>query len=249
MNSGLAQLGDVTFRINPQEVSWNFQVFTNPIKTIGGRVVQVTGAALSDINIRGQYGEDHPLSVVWYQSNPRTNTDGDKSPGRSWRLAEDFTLEIRRLMVQSSPPPTAKGTYQRPTPMRFYYPARGWDFQVFVKSVQDDRGGNAVSHQTGKFSYGYVLTLVPVGDNTLQLAGKDAAKLQLMKDKAVSTAIARISDGMGWKQTKFNSPDQTETIQDLTQTAPPGTPQTAKATVDQKIVAAQTAKQMRLTSG
>lgn len=223
MDQGLAQLGDVTFRINPQEVSWNFQVFTNPIKTIGGRVVQVTGAALSDITVRGQYGEDHAKSVVWYQQNPKAHTDGDKAPGRSWRLAEDFTEEIRRLMVLTSPPPTPTGLYQRPVPLRFYYPARGWDFQVFIRSVQDDRGGNAVSHQTGKFSYGYVLTLVPVGDNTLQLAGKDAAKLQIMKDKAVATAIARISDGMGWKQTKFNAPDQSETVQDLTQPAQPTT--------------------------
>lgn len=218
--TGLAQLGDLTFRLNPQEVSWNFEVYTNPVKTIGGRVIQVTGAALSDITVRGQYGEDHNKSYIWQRQNP--GGDSEKAPGRSWRLAEDFTTEIRRLMAQSAPPPTVTGQYRRPVPIRFYYPPRKWDFQVFIRAVQDDRGTNVVSHQTGKFSYGYVLSLVPVGDNTLQLAGRDAQKLQVMKDKAVAKAIARISDGMGWKETKFNAPDQTETINDLTQASTPG---------------------------
>jgi hypothetical protein len=198
--SSLATLGNLVWRINPEEVAWNFQVFTHVENTIGGRVVQVTGAQLSDILVRGQYGEDHFATVS-------SKDNSDNSPGRSWKMAERFTLEIRRLMREQSPASNASVGILAPKPVRFFYPPRNWDFLVYVKSIRDVAGNEALSVVTGKFSYGYQLLLVPVQDNTLRLTGdKKSTDLQAAKDAAISKAIARISDGVGWKKTGYNDP-------------------------------------------
>lgn len=196
-NGGLCILGDITFRINPNDISWNFQVHTSVTPTVGGRVVQVLGASLSDITITGMYGENRLAHVLGHDSS-------EKSPGRSWRMAEAFASEVHRLMQQQSPPPGTSKGYQQPVPLRWFYPPRGWDFLVYIKSLQDLNGG-VVSHKYGKFSYGYTLTLFPVKDNTFGLTG-DTTTLKTAQNKALETAIARISNGLGWQETKYNDP-------------------------------------------
>src|SRR3954469_3657882 len=98
---GVATLGPphdtVAFRIDPDAVDWNFIINTSVQPTVGGRVVQIVGATLSDITITGHYGEEHPHKHV---------SDGsDNGPGRSWRLAEAFVRKVRAWMVYQSRQP------------------------------------------------------------------------------------------------------------------------------------------------
>lgn len=199
--SGLCVLGNLTWRINPDEIQWNFDINTNVVNTVGGRVVQVTGATLADITIHGFYGEDRSQIFA-------TTGDGNNLPGMSWRMAEAFVEKIHNLMLQQSPPAgtqyNASG-YQMPKPIRFMYPPKGWDFMVYVKEIADGSGVSSISHETGKFSYEYNLTLFPVKDNTYHLVG-DTTILTQMKNAAITTAVDRISDGIGWKKDQFNDP-------------------------------------------
>lgn len=190
----IASLGGIPLRIAPSQVSWDYNVDTCVIPTVGGRVVQVLGATLGDMTVQGLYGQDR---------NPG-------SPQESWKLAEAFHDQIARLVdKQSQKPTTAQLSGQDPTPMhpyhRFVYnddtpavrsqglPVHNWDFNVYIKDFRDvDGSGMSVQHKTGKFSYGYQLTLFIVEDNTGKLV-----------EVAKNEFIERLSNGLGWQRTPY----------------------------------------------
>lgn len=206
----IASLGNIQFRINPSQVHWEYSIDTAVINTIGGRVVQVYGATLGDMTIQGLFGQ------------PR-----DRGHRESWELAEQFATDIGKLIQQQSTPPTAaqlQGTDPTPMhqPFRFFYDdtaqlgAAGhlWDFQVYVKSLADVRDpAYVVSHRTGKFSYGYTLTLFVV-----------EAASQGLQQAAVDDFIKRLADGVGWQRTLYNGPMNAADLQAyLAANSPDGT--------------------------
>lgn len=180
----LANLGGLTFRINPSQVSWNYSVDAAVIPTVGGRVVQVYGVTMGDMVIQGLYGQER---------------SGQKR--ESWQLAEQFAKDIQYLVQKQSAIPTAaqlSGADTTPMhpPHRFIYTdaKHNWDFTVYVKSLKDVGNPSAtVDHRTGKYSYGYTLTLFIQQDNTGTLAAV-----------AKNEFIDRLSNGMGWKHTEYN---------------------------------------------
>lgn len=188
---GSASLGGITFRIDPSQVSWSYDVNVAVTPTVGGRVVQVHGVTMGDMTIRGLFGQDR------------------KNRKESWELAEQFVTNISRLVDRQSVRPTmAQLTGVDSTPMhptlRFLYndensrtrrglPIHDWDFNVYIKSLKDLSGQSTVEHKTGKFSYGYTLTLFIVQDNTGKLA-----------EVAQNAFIDRLSKGLGWKRGPYN---------------------------------------------
>lgn len=185
---GMASLGfsngpSITFRIDPDSVQWNFKINTTVIDTVGGRVVQVLGATLSDITVMGKYGQ-----------NRAAGTDGE-----SWKLAEAFVNRIRQIQEHQSRDATDHGKMH--TPATFNYSPKGWRFGVYIKSIVDP-GGGAVAHQTGRFSYEYAITLFIVEDRSDDLIAGDL--MGKAKNRAIEAYMARISEGIGWRFTKYN---------------------------------------------
>lgn len=180
----LANLGGLTFRINPSQVSWNYSVDAAVIPTVGGRVVQVYGVTMGDMTIQGLFGQE------------RTGQRRE-----SWQLAEQFQKDISLLVQKQSAIPTAAQlSGADPTPMhqpfRFVYAdeKHNWDFTVYIKALKDFANASAtVDHKTGKFSYGYALTLFIQQDNTGKLT-------QVAKNEFID----RLSNGMGWKRSEYN---------------------------------------------
>lgn len=180
----LANLGGMTFRINPSQVSWNYSVDASVLPTVGGRVVQVYGVTMGDMTIRGLFGQE--------RNGPRRE---------SWQLAEQFQADISKLVQkQSAIPSAAQLSGADPTPMhppmRFVYndSAHNWDFTVYIKSLKDaNSSATTVEHKTGKYSYGYTLTLFIQQDNTGKLT-------QVAKNEFID----RLSNGMGWKRSEYN---------------------------------------------
>jgi hypothetical protein len=207
-----ASLGGITFRINPSQVAWNYDVDVSVTQTVGGRVVQVLGVTMGDMVIQGLFGQD------------RANRK------ESWELAEAFQQKIAALVDrQSAIPTSAQLSGADPTPMhptiRFVYndvneaaglglPGHSWDFQVYVKSLKDVANqGATVEHSTGKFSYGYALTLFIVQDNTGKLA-----------EVAQNSFIERLSNGLGWKRSAYNGMMSSEELEAYLKTnSPDGT--------------------------
>ena len=188
----VASIGGVPFRINPSQVTWDYNVDTAVIPTVGGRVVQILGVTLGDMTIQGLFGEDRI------------------TPKKSWEMAEAFQNQIAQLVDKQSARPTlAQLNGSDPTPMhqplRFIYnddtattrasglPVHNWDFNVYIKALKDvTDNSSTVAHSTGKYSYGYALTLFIVEDNTGQLA-------KVAKDQFID----RLSNGLGWQRTSY----------------------------------------------
>lgn len=191
---GVASLGfgdgsgpSITFRIDPDSVEWNFKVNTTVTDTVAGRVVQVLGATLSDMTVHGLYGQ-----------NVR-----DPDNGLSWQQAEMFAEKIRQIMEYQSRDATDHGKMHPPA--TFNYSPRGWRFGVYVKALNDSKGGT-VSHEVGRASYDFSLALFIVDARSQELmpAGTVRGSLDKARQTAIDAYIARISDGIGWHFSQFN---------------------------------------------
>ena len=173
---GIAQLGNYTFRIDPNQIHYAYTVDYVTIDTLGGQVIQVLGATTGDITIRGSFGQDHT------------------GKRESWQLAESFHATIRKMMDDQSVP-QKKPTDPIHQPIHFTYHdgVHNWDMKVLIKGISDLDGDGAIEHSNGKFSYGYTLTLFLVEDSSLLLT-------RIATDKFIS----RVANGVGWKRNKFN---------------------------------------------
>ena len=204
---GLASLGfpngpSMTFRIDPTSIEYNYQVQTSVTNTVGGRVVQVLGATLSDVTIGGDIGENRTLGRV---------PVGQEHPGVSWRLAEAFFAKVQQMQMQQSADSNVSpnaGQKAVLNPATFIYAPKGLHFQCYIKSIVDPDGdGSAgVVHKVGRSNYRYVLTLFPVLTETvgLQQAGEANGVLDAARAQAIDDYINRISQGIGWRFTAYN---------------------------------------------
>lgn len=191
---GTATLGypggpSIAFRLDPELITWNWQVLTNVIETIGGRVIQVIGARLDDLTVQGSLGQDHAAGPV---------------NGTSWHQAEKFVSTVTKIMEAQSADSNQQG--QMHPPAVFTYPPKGWRFNVYVKSITDPDGQSSVILTPGKINQRYSLALFIVqdGSSALVKAGTTNGVFSQKAYDAVSAFMARISDGVGWHFTQYN---------------------------------------------
>jgi hypothetical protein len=88
-------------------------------------------------------------------------------------------------------------------PVRFMFPPRGWDFKVYLKAFTQTGSQQSVSMDINTFAPKWTLILWVVEDHT-------SGKLTTASKNAI---IARLSAGMGWKQTRYNGPMGFEGVQ------------------------------------
>jgi hypothetical protein len=200
----LASLGfsggpQVVFRINPSSIQEGFQIHTSVIHTVAGRVIQITGSTRTDLVVTGYLGENH-------RAGPSPDSLRDHA-GTSWRLHEAFLAKCRAIMRHQSRDASRTGRMHEPAV--FSFPDRNWRWRVYLKSVQDLDGDGGIEHRTGKYSHGYRLTMFVVqsGSDALIKAGTSNHAVDIAQEKAISSFIQRISEGIGWKQTPYNGGD------------------------------------------
>jgi|SRR6185437_131599 hypothetical protein len=192
----------VTFRVDPEAISWNWHVLTNVIETIGGRVVQVIGAYLDDLTVSGSFGQDH--------STP---------DGESWRQAEAFLRMVTKIMEFQSQDSTQQDKMHPPA--IFTYPPKNYRFRVYVKALTDADGGNSIVMTPGKFNQRYTLALFIVADGSdaLVKAGTTNGVYDAKQNEAIAAYMARISDGIGWHFSQYNG-DASPSLAKLAPTVP-----------------------------
>lgn len=78
-------------------------------------------------------------------------------------------------------------------PMRFTYPPRGWEFKVYIKSI------SGIDWTIENVTQRWTLVLFPMDDRA-------TAIVKGIKD----LYLKRLTEGVGWKQTEYNGPTQTE---------------------------------------
>lgn len=208
----LASLGfsggpHINFRLNPSSIDWGFDIHTHVDPTVGGRVIQITGATLRDLVVTGYLGE-----------NRKAGRSPDRNPdhaGASWRLHEAFVKQCRAIMAYQSRDAAEHGRMHAPA--TFNYPPENWRWKVYLKSVEDLDGSASIEHRTGKYSHGYRLTMFIVqrGSDALVKAGTSGSTVDLAQERAIASYIKRISEGIGWRETKYNrglssTPDESD---------------------------------------
>ena len=189
---GTATLGfaggrPIAFRIDPDNIAWNFEVLTNVTETIGGRVIQVIGSYLDDLTVQGSFGQDH--------STPH---------GESWRQAEAFLTLIQAIMDQQAADANQQAMMH--PPCTFSYPPKNWRFQCYVKDFSDaDSPGSSIVLTPGRFNQRWQLRLFIVQDSSTRLvqAGESGGVISQQAQAAVEAYMARISDGVGWHFTQY----------------------------------------------
>lgn len=164
-----ATIGGVPLRINPHSVKWTFEMKVQQYETVGGRVVQIYGTEMGDMTVQGQFG----------------NGDIAKGDMEGWQEQARFAEQVKAW---------AEGAQKNGRPLRFLFPAKKWDFQVYIKAYSSP-DGNSVNLSNGIFNPKWTLTLFIVEDATGTVVGN-------IKD----TFIDRLMHGIGWKRTAFNGP-------------------------------------------
>lgn len=189
---GTATLGypngpQVAFRVDPDLIDWTWSVQTNVVETIGGRVIQVLGARLDDLTVRGSLGENH----------------ADKATGQSWQQAQAFLTAVTAIMEQQASD-AVQNALMHP-PAVFTYPPKGWRWNVYVKGLTDPDGNSSLILKPGKANQRYVLTMFIVNESSaLTAAGTTPnGALAQQSSQAISQFMARISDGVGWTANKY----------------------------------------------
>jgi hypothetical protein len=190
MAAASCQLGDLRWRVNPTNISWNYQLDTAVIETLGGQVVQILGATLGDLTISGDFGQK------WISAT------GKGSSADSWELANAFHTKIKGMMDAQSSIPFIKGSGAGRTvkaeqafvhkPYAFTYSddLHTWNFKVLIKAIADaDGDGSSISYSNGKYNQRYQLTLFIV-----------QADSDVVKTIASDAFIARIAKGIGWRK-------------------------------------------------
>jgi len=155
---GHAILNGRPFRIDPSSISWDYSVNVSEHQTIGGRVVQIFGAKIGDFVIEGAFGVG------------------------GWEEQQTFLEhmeELGRAQLDHSPKATSQ-------PFRFVWPEQGWDFQVYLKSY-DENGGRSVSLTNENINPKWRLVFFIVEDNAL------------LTTIAADTYLSRLAAGLGWR--------------------------------------------------
>jgi hypothetical protein len=165
---GVATLGGWTFRVDPQSVSWPFSMKTAVTDTLGGKVVQLYGVQLGDITVSGSFGRGGYLEQKAFLTYLESNTPTDIQIQTSGQQTGFFNL------------------------IKFTYPPKNWDFNVYLKSFSEAGGsGTSIDVTPNNFNPKWTIVLFPNQSNNEFRAA------------AIDAAISHTQTGFGWDPKEY----------------------------------------------
>lgn len=105
-----------------------------------------------------------------------------------WQEQERFL----QMMLELAKDQVAEARNPSKEPLRFIYPPKGWDFKVMLKAYTSPDGPRSVRLSPTNFNPKWKLTLFIVEDNAD------------LKRVATNAYIARLTKGIGWRQSEYN---------------------------------------------
>jgi hypothetical protein len=108
-------VNDLELDVNPDAVTWSYQLNTQNYPTYGGEVVQILSMFVNDMTITGTVSNYAKMEYIY-----------------EWFVA---------YMQQAT---QGKNASYDTTPVTFFYPARGWKFLIMPKSVPGFKYGKDV---------------------------------------------------------------------------------------------------------
>ena len=175
-----ASLNGIPLRLNPTQVNLSYQVKTSETPTLGGMVVQVFGVEMGDLTITGTFGKG------WW--------------GEQLQFLEN-------MLAIATGQGTQPGLAPSGPPVRFVYPQRNFDFQVYLKAYSDPNAGMAIDYENQNISPEWQLTLMVDNDNT------GGALLKVAAD----AYIQRLANGLGYALSPYNGNLSTQDIENFLQ--------------------------------
>lgn len=136
---GVATLGGVSFRIDPDAVAWQFNMKVSQTRTLGGKVVQIIGTEQTSMTVAGDFGHGNYAY-------------GDT---QGWEQQRRFLERIKGWVQDAE-------TSKNPTPLVFSYPPRNWHMQVYIQTVASKEG--QIEHNNVNLNPSYLLTLFVLSD-------------------------------------------------------------------------------------
>ncbi len=165
-------LGGVPFLVDPESVSYHFDIKASATPTVGGRVVQVFGTKISDLFVTGSFGLG------------------------GWEAQQAFLDGIIQQMQAQEGVLGPSGFWQQATPIKFSYPPRNWDFDVYLIGFQQPGSESSVVLDNEIINPQWTLDLFIVNDN---------GGLVAETNTALSSYLNKIAQGVGWVPNIYNN--------------------------------------------
>lgn len=145
-----------------------------------------------------------PRSVQWRYS---VNTNVTETVGG--KVIQVFGANVESMTIEGSVGRGGKDEYRSMMraiiamaeaqagsggPVRFSYPPKGWEFDVYITALTDSDGAT-FTESFSKFHYTFTITLMIAEEN----AG--------LKKVAESAYLQRLAKGIGWIPSEYQGPD------------------------------------------
>lgn len=218
---GVAMFGPVTnmvpFRLDPTSISWEYQVNSTWLKTIGGKVVQIYGASVSNMTVEGTFG------VGGWQEQQLFLAQVKK-----WSDAQMQTATTTAGANVTTGTPASTDAWYRASnipgpggfPLVFSYPGMSsgdlaWNFAVYLLDFSQPGETTSALYRRDIIAPQWALKLFIVN-----AFGQDSNTLAPVTDAAIQSYLDALTAGVGWEYNKFNLPGGN---------LPPGVPVNANA--------------------
>jgi hypothetical protein len=166
-------LGGIPFYVDPESIAYHFDIKASATPTVGGKVVQVFGVRVSNIAVTGSIGI------------------------AGWEGQQEFLQQVTAQMQSQRGTSIGGTTFQEGAPIRFLFPPRGWDFQVYVIDYSEPGGSTSVILDPSIINPQWTLTLFIVNDN---------GGLKNVESAALDSYLQQLATGIGWSINIYNGP-------------------------------------------
>jgi hypothetical protein len=92
----------LTFRTNPNEITWDYELITHIEETYGGRVVQILGVKMDNLVIKvdcGQGGWPYAMRVIGFMRDLMVNQRNGNSPATLTYTTRNWNMKVFALNV------------------------------------------------------------------------------------------------------------------------------------------------------
>ena len=169
-NSATASLDGVLLPLDPDQVGWRATNKVRSQNTVGGKVVQVYGTSISEVNIIGSYG------VGGFES------------------AQAFLAQVGQWVTNQVGTLTAKqgqGIWNG-SPLHFLFPFHNWDMQVYIMKFFNPEAAQSIMIDPRVVNYHWALTLY-VASNNSQPTQADPST-----DASMIQFVNQLAQDFGW---------------------------------------------------
>lgn len=142
--AGRDRVETLPLRLEPNSISWDYNLNTNIVNTIGGQIIQVLSVNIDTLVIEGQIGKEGPFGLNENLTRKSPDQQWDNRSGTYGVGLTQMTEFFRNYFARSSQggDAHAPGRYQY-LPMKVsYHPAREWEviptsFPSFRRSLEN----------------------------------------------------------------------------------------------------------------